>query len=77
MQMTMEKPEYPGMSDVDGLNLVLTAPEGTQPGAHLPVIVYIHGGGGNGGNWFPQTDFRGLVKLSTAKTAPIIGVSIG
>lgn len=76
IQQSLPKPEYPGISDVNGLNLVISSPVGTALNAQLPVVVFIHGGGVIGGNWFPQTNFKGLVGLSAHLAKPIIGVSI-
>ncbi|KAI4596293.1 hypothetical protein KJ359_005422 [Pestalotiopsis sp. 9143b] len=80
IQHTLPKPEFPGASDVDGLNLVVTVPssEGAQTKHEpLPVLVFIHGGGyAIGGNSWPQYDFSRLVRLAAELGKPIIGVNI-
>src|SRR5579871_189288 len=76
-------------SEKDGLNLVVTVPEGTTSSSNLPVFVWyrpatresadyrIHGGGfvGGAGNWV-QYDHSRLVALSSQVGTPIIGVGI-
>ncbi|KAH6995430.1 carboxylesteras-like protein [Ilyonectria destructans] len=80
IQQSLEKPEFPGISDVNGLTLNITVPAkmkdvGTVK--DLPVLVFIHGGGfAIGGNWWPQYNFTRLVELSAASGTPIIGVNI-
>ena len=65
-------------SDVDCLNLNITAPGGTLDEASgLPVFVFIHGGGFyNGSNAWPQYDQAKIVKLSSDLGIPAIGVGI-
>ncbi|KAK3381026.1 Alpha/Beta hydrolase protein [Podospora didyma] len=81
IQQFLPKPDFPGISDVNGLNLNITIPGRantivTQRNL-LPVLVFIHGGGfGIGGNWWPQYDFARLVKLSSDLGKPMIGVNI-
>ncbi|KAK6222286.1 hypothetical protein LQW54_000986 [Pestalotiopsis sp. IQ-011] len=80
IQHALPKPEFPGASDVDGLNLVVTVPSsGGAQTKHerLPVLVFIHGGGYIiGGNYWPQYDFSRLVRLAAELGKPIIGVNI-
>ena len=76
MQHTLPKPKHPGISDVKGLNLVISRPLEIATDTQLPVVVFVHGGGPIGGNWFPQTDCKGIVELSTRLNKPIIGVGI-
>ncbi|KAK3681248.1 Alpha/Beta hydrolase protein [Podospora appendiculata] len=81
IQQTLPKPDFPGISEIDGLNLNITVPGSvtvdTQPTKGLPVVVFIHGGGFNiGGNWWPQYDFARLVRLSAELGKPMIGVGI-
>jgi carboxylesterase type B len=66
------------MSDIDGLNLNIYVPaEGVTADSNLPVFAFIHGGGFNGGSSsFPPHDMTRLVRLSTAKGMPVIGVSL-
>lgn len=46
-------------------------------GSKLPVFLFIHGGGfAVGSSWYPHYNASPLVKLSTEKGKPIIGVSI-
>ncbi|KAK3326934.1 carboxylesterase-like protein [Cercophora scortea] len=80
IQQSLPKPEFPGLSEVDGLNLNITVPGSVtdaQPTKSLPVVVFIHGGGFNiGSNWWPQSDFAALVRLSTELGKPMIGINI-
>ncbi|KAF2995977.1 hypothetical protein E8E14_004570 [Neopestalotiopsis sp. 37M] len=80
IQHALPKPEFPGMSDVDGLNLVITVPNaaaGKSDYKNLPVLVFLHGGGyALGSNWWPQYDFTKLVRLSVEQGGPIIGVNV-
>ncbi|ETS80066.1 hypothetical protein PFICI_07595 [Pestalotiopsis fici W106-1] len=80
IQHALPKPEFPGMSDVDGLNLVITVPNagaGETKHERLPVLVFIHGGGyAIGGNWWPQYDFSSLVRQAAQLGRPIVGVNI-
>lgn len=72
-------PEASQMSDVDGLNLNIFVPASDGPSANsgLPVFVFIHGGGFNGGSAsFPPHDMTRFVRLSKAKGIPVIGVSL-
>ncbi|SPO07784.1 related to carboxylesterase [Cephalotrichum gorgonifer] len=65
IQHELPKPEFPGVSDVDGLSLNITVP------------VFIHGGGFVlGGNWWPQYDLAKVVKLSTDLGKPLIAINI-
>lgn len=80
IQHALPKPDFPGMSDVDGLNLVLAVPsaeDGPTKHERLPVLVFIHGGGyAIGGNSWPQYDFSRLVRLAASLGKPIVGVNI-
>jgi carboxylesterase type B len=81
IQQSLPKSDFPGMSEVDGLNLNITIPGSVLNAAsqtkNLPVLVFIHGGGfGIGGNWWPQYNFGRLVRLSTDLGQPIIGINI-
>jgi acetyl esterase/lipase len=67
------------MSDVEGLNLNVYAPasDGTSEDSSLPVFVFIHGGGFNGGSSsYPPHDMTRFVRLSTARGMPVIGVTL-
>jgi carboxylesterase type B len=67
------------MSDIDGLNLNICVPanvDASRDGG-LPVFVFIHGGGFHGGSSsFRSHDLARLVRLSVAKGAPTIAVSL-
>ncbi|RAL15753.1 putative carboxylesterase [Aspergillus homomorphus CBS 101889] len=64
-------------SDVDCLNLNIAVPNDTTTDSHLPVFVFIHGGGLSiGANSWPQYDLERLVELSVLKGLPIVAVSI-
>jgi carboxylesterase type B len=66
------------MSDVDGLNLNVYAPasDAMSVDGGLPVFVFIHGGGFNGGSSsYPPHDMTRFVRLSMARGMPVIGVS--
>lgn len=80
IQHPLPKPEFPGVSDVDGLSLNITVPgNGDCIGnlRDLPVLTFIHGGGFMlGGNWWPQYDLARLVKLSTDLGKPVIAINI-
>lgn len=72
-------PEAARMSDVDGLNLNIFAPasDGSTDFSSLPVFVFIHGGGFNGGSSsYPPHDMTRFVRLSIAKGMPVISVSL-
>ncbi|KAL1633390.1 hypothetical protein SLS58_011114 [Diplodia intermedia] len=74
-------PPPPPTSDVDGLNLNITVPPAGTPKptpAGFPVLVFIHGGGlFIGANWWPQYDFKRLVKLGVERGLPFVGVNVG
>lgn len=78
IQCPLDKPDFPGMSDLDGLNLNITVPTNApKPVGGFPVMVFIHGGGFMmGGNWWPQADFAKLVELSGRLDKPVVGVNI-
>jgi carboxylesterase type B len=78
MQQTQPDPDYLTTSDTEALNLNIWVPKGQdgQPLQNLPVYVFIHGGGfisGSGNS--PHYDLTRLVRLSTEKRTPIIGVT--
>ncbi|KAF2094412.1 alpha/beta-hydrolase [Rhizodiscina lignyota] len=74
IQQALPNPEFPGVSDSNGLNLNITSPTG---GSKLPVVVFIHGGAfGIGANWYPHYDFKRLVRMSIEQGMPIIGITI-
>lgn len=77
---SLPKPNFPGISDTNGLTLNITVPRSRKSEGFttkLPVLVFIYGGGyAIGGNWWPQYDFAMLVKLSTDYGTPIIGITI-
>lgn len=76
VQQMLPKPDYPGMSDVDGLTLNITVPQDASQDK-LPVLVWIHGGGfALGANWWPQYDFGRFVKLAQREGTPFIAVGI-
>lgn len=80
IQHLLPKPEFPGVSDVDGLSLNLTVPGNVENIANLrdlPVLTFIHGGGfAVGGSWWPQYDLAKFVKLSVDLGKPVIAISI-
>ncbi|KAI9063823.1 alpha/beta-hydrolase [Trametes sanguinea] len=60
-----------------GLNLNVVVPAGTQPGANLPVAVWIYGGAFQGGSNVAYTaGGAGIVKRSVELGQPIIFVSM-
>ncbi|GAM86383.1 hypothetical protein ANO11243_043970 [Dothideomycetidae sp. 11243] len=65
------------VSDIDGLALNITVPDGTTPTSRYPVLAYLHGGGLNIGssNW-PIYDFTRLVRRSVSRGFPVICVGI-
>lgn len=81
IQQTLPKPANPPItSDTEGLNLNITVPPaGTpKPAGGFPVLAFIHGGGlFIGANWWPQYDFKRLVKFGAETGRPFIGVNIG
>ncbi|GKU08521.1 para-nitrobenzyl esterase [Fusarium langsethiae] len=79
IQQALDKPQYPPMSDLNGLNLDITIPQEatTNKDAKLPVLVFIHGGAfilGDSGA--PHYDMAASVAYSQTIGKPIIGVSI-
>ncbi|KAH6695329.1 Alpha/Beta hydrolase protein [Plectosphaerella plurivora] len=76
IQQPLEKPQIiPPVSDLDGLNLNITVPEGEH--RLLPVLVFVHGGGFLfGGNWAPHYDLGPIVAHAASIGRPIIGVAI-
>ncbi|KAF4456815.1 alpha beta-hydrolase [Fusarium albosuccineum] len=80
IQHPLPKPEFPGVSDVDGLSLNITVPGNVEAIINLqdlPVLVFIHGGGFIlGGNWWPQYDLARFVALSIDLVRPVIAVNI-
>lgn len=81
IQQTLPKPaNLPSSSDTEGLNLNITVPSaGTpKPPDGFPVLAFIHGGALSvGANWWPQYDFKRLVKFGSETGRPFIGVNIG
>ncbi|CVK96625.1 related to triacylglycerol lipase V precursor [Fusarium mangiferae] len=74
IQKRIEKPEYPGISGTECLNLNVVVPAGARSSNGIPVLVYIHGGGFSvGANWWPQFDMKRIVQLSVHLGTPIIG----
>lgn len=68
------------MSDTEGLNLNITVPPTSvqKPAGGFPVLFFIHGGGlAIGANWWPQYDFKRLVKFGVERGMPFIGVNVG
>ncbi len=68
-------------SDLEGLNLNINVPLAggklPTPDTHLPVFVFVHGGGYSvGSNAWPQNDLANIVKLSADIGLPVIGVGI-
>ncbi|PIL27775.1 hypothetical protein GSI_10928 [Ganoderma sinense ZZ0214-1] len=63
-------------SEFDCLNLNITCPASATPDSHLPVMLWIHGGGnrGSGANWV--TDAGPLVQKSIQFGKPVVVVSI-
>lgn len=80
IQHPLPKPEFPGVSDIDGLSLNITVPGNVESIANLqdlPVLTFLHGGGFMlGGNWWPQYDFAKFVKLSVDLGKPVIAINI-
>jgi len=80
IQKTLPVPELT-TSGLDCLNLNINVPlvEGKlpTPESHLPVFVFVHGGGfGVGSNAWPQNDLANIVKLSADMGLPVVGVGI-
>jgi acetyl esterase/lipase len=81
IQQSLPKPTFPGVSDLNGLNLNITMPgtcvDPQTHGTKLPVFVFIHGGGfAIGANWWPQYDGSTLVRLSVKQKQPMIAINI-
>ncbi|KAF2009810.1 carboxylesteras-like protein [Aaosphaeria arxii CBS 175.79] len=81
IQKSLPLPAVPEHSDLEGLNLNVTVPQGKDgvidTNANLPVYVFIHGGGfAVGSSWYPHYNSTPLVRLSTEIGKPVIGVSI-
>ncbi|KAM0328715.1 hypothetical protein ACHAQA_005128 [Verticillium albo-atrum] len=77
LQQRLPAPDVPVMSATECLNLNLAVPVVSTPTSKLPVLVFIHGGGFNGGaNWWPQYDVRRLVALSVENGKPVIALNI-
>lgn len=76
IQQSLPKVEF-SSSELEGLNLNITAPSNLTAGQKLPVFVFIHGGGfGIGGNSWPQYDLKKFVQLSVKQNQPVIGINI-
>ncbi|KAF4547612.1 Carboxylesterase-like protein 8 [Elsinoe fawcettii] len=68
---------YRQVSDLDGLALSITVPQGTTADSALPVFAFIHGGGFQlGSTTWPQYDMTRIVRLSAQRGTPIITVGI-
>jgi acetyl esterase/lipase len=81
IQHPLPLPDVPTHSDLEGLNLNITVPTNKDgaidPNAKLPVYVFIHGGGfAVGSSWYPHYNPASLVKMSTEKGKPVIGITI-
>ncbi|KAF4967731.1 hypothetical protein FSARC_4792 [Fusarium sarcochroum] len=77
IQKHLAKPEFPGLSGTECLNLNIVAPASAISSSAFPVMVYIHGGGFSvGANWWPQFDMKRIVQLSIDIGKPIIGINI-
>lgn len=64
-------------SALEGLNLNVYVPEGTDKSSHLPVLVWIHGGGYiQGSITWPQWDLARLVRLSIENGMPVVAVAL-
>jgi carboxylesterase type B len=75
IQQPLKKPDVPKVSDLEGLNLNITVPDGEHRG--LPVLVFVHGGGFLfGGTWAPHYDLGPIVALAASIGQPIIAVSM-
>ncbi|KAI9164105.1 Cholinesterase [Paramyrothecium foliicola] len=60
----------------DCLTINVVRPAGTKPDAKLPILVWIYGGGfDGGGSSDPRYNMSGLVRLSQDMGKPIVGVS--
>jgi carboxylesterase type B len=69
----------PGVFNIseDCLNLEVVRPAGTKPGAKLPVMVWVLGGGNEAGSYnYSLENPTALVASSAAKGTPIIYVSM-
>ncbi|EPS41662.1 hypothetical protein H072_4438 [Dactylellina haptotyla CBS 200.50] len=65
-----------GMQSEDCLTINVVRPAGTKPGAKLPTLVWIYGGGFDGGGSGDQRyNMSGIVRLSQDMGKPIVGVS--
>ncbi|KAL6362950.1 hypothetical protein LRP88_02350 [Fusarium phalaenopsidis] len=77
IQKALPKPEPPGCSGTECLNMNITVPQDASPSSKFPVIVFIHGGGFfTGANWWPQVDTKQIVRLSIQQGKPIIAINI-
>ncbi|KAJ4250196.1 hypothetical protein NW762_012011 [Fusarium torreyae] len=77
IQKHLPKPEFPGISGTECLNLNIVAPASSKASNALPVLVYIHGGGFSvGANWWPQFDMKRIVQVSIDIGKPIIGINV-
>lgn len=64
-------------SALEGLNLNVYVPEGTDRSSRLPVLVWIHGGGYiQGSITWPQWDLTRLVQLSKENGMPVVAVAM-
>ncbi|KAJ4212289.1 hypothetical protein NW759_011677 [Fusarium solani] len=77
IQKALPKPEPPGCSGTECLNMNITVPQEASPSSKFPVMVFIHGGGFfTGANWWPQVDTKQIVRLSIQQGKPIIAINI-
>ncbi|WAO90085.1 Carboxylesterase [Fusarium falciforme] len=77
IQKALPKPEPPGCSGTECLNMNITVPQEASPSSKFPVMVFIHGGGFfTGANWWPQVDTKQIVRLSIQQGQPIIAINI-
>ncbi|KAI8725678.1 Carboxylesterase [Fusarium sp. LHS14.1] len=77
IQKALPKPECPGSSGTECLNMNITVPREASSASKFPVKVFIHGGGFfTGANWWPQVDTKNIVQLSISQGKPIIAINI-
>ncbi|QPC72225.1 hypothetical protein HYE68_002977 [Fusarium pseudograminearum] len=79
IQKSLDIPEYPPVSDLNGLNLDITIPQqvSANKDAKFPVLVFIHGGAYlMGDSGAPHQDMGAFVAYSQSIGKPVVGVSI-
>ncbi|KAK6540854.1 hypothetical protein TWF694_008237 [Orbilia ellipsospora] len=76
-QNAATNPPFPAnQQSEDCLTINVVRPAGTQPGAQIPILAWIYGGGLDGGGTSdPRYNLSGIVRLSQDMGKPIIGVS--